>query len=136
MAKVHDEVRDLDFYFQDDSLILDRVEEWMKLGANLIGGCCTVGPDLISKIRLKIDECFFRVMKHRDERVTTADPDQSWAAIEKSLKRKQFSKKEKKKTEADDLDEVLENMTFIPGHMNQLKIKELMTAIEKKFEGT
>ena len=107
----------------------------MKLGANIIGGCCTVGPELIAKIRLKIEACFFRVMAHRDENAAP-DPNRSWAEVEKSLKKKNFSKKSKKKTEVDDLDEVLENMTFIPGHMNQLKINELMTAIEKKFEGT
>jgi homocysteine S-methyltransferase len=34
----------------------DRVSEWIGLGAQLVGGCCRVGPDQIAALRAQVDD--------------------------------------------------------------------------------
>jgi homocysteine S-methyltransferase len=35
---------------------LDRVGEWVDAGARVLGGCCRVGPDEISELRLRLEK--------------------------------------------------------------------------------
>ena len=40
-----------DYYNPEPTLMANISLEWRKLGANIIGGCCKITPDHISKIR-------------------------------------------------------------------------------------
>ncbi|CAL8101745.1 unnamed protein product [Orchesella dallaii] len=41
---------------EDVPLIETYAKEWLELGANIIGGCCQVGPDEIRKLRDIVDD--------------------------------------------------------------------------------
>lgn len=50
---------------QDDQPVLSKVGAWMALGANIIGGCCTVGPDLIRNLSQEIAVNMFEAVQKR-----------------------------------------------------------------------
>ncbi len=48
-----------------ESDLVRRVPQWMRLGANVIGGCCRVGPEAIALVGQRMRECEFDVFEYR-----------------------------------------------------------------------
>ena len=46
-------------------MVLDQVRKWIGLGANVIGGCCEVGPDDIRRIADKVTLELFDALEDR-----------------------------------------------------------------------
>lgn len=68
--------------------IIRHVKEWMELGANVIGGCCKIGPDMIRRINEEITSNLYGVNKLRlKESRDNKRPIDDWAYVEKKLKR-------------------------------------------------
>ena len=42
-----------------DQKWLQLVDEWLKIGASIIGGCCGTGPKQIAQIRFKVDHMIY-----------------------------------------------------------------------------
>ena len=40
------------------------IDEWLKLGVDILGGCCRIGPKEIKKIKSKVDT--FKIEKHNN----------------------------------------------------------------------
>ena len=74
-----------------DDFFLSEIPNWLDLGANVIGGCCRVGPPMIRKIKDV-------VLNHLSQNLSTAkrdhSPDLEWSGIERQLRAK-TEKKEK-----------------------------------------
>ena len=41
---------------KDIPTVDEYAPKWMELGANVIGGCCEIGPDVIRKLRAVVDK--------------------------------------------------------------------------------
>ena len=67
---------------------MDNILDWMKLGANIIGGCCQIGPDMIKKISMKITLTMFEAVQARqEEEQRNQNPDHEWPSISERLKK-------------------------------------------------
>jgi len=83
-------------------VVLDQIRKWIGLGANVIGGCCEVGPDDIRRIADKVTLELFDALEDRakmeDETRNTRD---DWAEIEARLKKPSYDELKKKKSGSD-----------------------------------
>jgi homocysteine S-methyltransferase len=71
--------------------IVSHIREWMLLGANGIGGCCKVGPDVIDQISNEIILNMCDVANHRlNLERESGDPRQHWANVQKRLKKPSY----------------------------------------------
>ena len=46
-------------------VVLEQIRKWIGLGANVIGGCCEVGPDDIRRIADKVTLELFDALEDR-----------------------------------------------------------------------
>ncbi len=77
--------------------ILSHVKDWMILGANVIGGCCRIGPDVIKQIKNCILQHVYDVMKIRLEQVRADKrPIDQWSFHEKKLKKPPYEEQKKR----------------------------------------
>jgi len=40
----------------DPNLFVDMAKEWLELGADILGGCCRIGPDHIRSLSKMLNE--------------------------------------------------------------------------------
>ena len=72
----------------------------MCLGANVIGGCCRVGPETISKISDAIIANIFEATRFREsEAKKSRSTDEDWTSVPDRLKKSSYAD-QKKQTEA------------------------------------
>ena len=68
--------------------LIKNIKGWMELGANVIGGCCRVGPELIEQIHEEIILNSHEVsLKRCQETRDNKQPLETWSYIENSLKK-------------------------------------------------
>ena len=68
--------------------LIKNIKEWMELGANLIGGCCRVGPELIEQIHEEIVLNAHEVsLKRCHERRDNKLPIETWKYVENALQK-------------------------------------------------
>ena len=74
----------------------------MKLGANIIGGCCQIGPNITKLISEKITMQMFGAVQARyeeDERNT--NPEDEWSSVLQRLEKPNEDIKKKNKSKED-----------------------------------
>ena len=80
--------------------ILERIKQWLVLGANVIGGCCCVSPDDISKIS---EQVFLDVFDAMEERAKLEDQTRNkrddWDQVEQRLKKPSYEELKKKQAQ-------------------------------------
>jgi len=68
----------------------------MCLGANIIGGCCRIGPDSISKINESIITNIFEAKRHREvEDNKTRSTSEDWSSVLERLKKSSYADQKK-----------------------------------------
>ena len=80
--------------------ILDNIGTWMKLGANIIGGCCQIGPEITKLIKRKITMEMFAAIQCRqveDEKPENINPENEWSSVLKRLEKPSESSRKKRK---------------------------------------
>ena len=75
----------------------------MKLGTNIIGGCCQVGPEIINRIcKTMMVEMYDAVQTRILEEERDSNPDEEWPAVLKRLEKPSEDDRRKAKTEDDE----------------------------------
>ena len=72
----------------------------MKLGANIIGGCCQIGPEITKLIKRKITMEMFAAIQYRqveDEKPENINPENEWSSVLKRLEKPSESSRKKRK---------------------------------------
>jgi hypothetical protein len=68
--------------------ILDNIGMWMKLGTNIIGGCCQIGPKITKLISEKITMEMYGVLQARQEEdEKNTNPDEEWSSVLQRLEK-------------------------------------------------
>lgn len=74
----------------------------MNLGANIIGGCCRIGPTIINEINKLILTNLFDARRFRDaEAKKTRSTDEDWSAVLDRLKKPSYADKKRKEEAAE-----------------------------------
>ena len=124
---------------QIEETFLSSIKDWLRLGANIIGGCCRVDPGMIAKIKDKVQEELWEALEYRQQHEEKAPGRNDWASIEKNFRRKETTKKFKKSREgeADDVQaEITSPLDFgpivcVPGLMSrEAAEKQLLAACQ------
>ena len=77
--------------------IICHIREWMILGANVIGGCCRVGPPKIQLIKKEIMNNIYEVTKLRLEQSRKEKrPIDQWSFDEKCLRRPPYEEQKRR----------------------------------------
>jgi hypothetical protein len=80
-------------------------QEWMCLGANIIGGCCRIGPDSISKISESIITNIFEAKRYREvEDKKTRSSSEEWSSVLERLKKSSYADQKKQEQVSNYLD--------------------------------
>ena len=80
--------------------IIDNIGNWMKLGTNIIGGCCQVGPDIIRRIcTTMMLEMYDAVQARMIEEQQDSNPDEEWSSVLKRLEKPSENDRRKDRTE-------------------------------------
>ena len=82
--------------------ILQNIGTWMKLGANIIGGCCQIGPEIIKQISDKITLEMYDAVQARGEAEGERNPDEKWSSVLERLEKSHEDNLIKKKRTVDD----------------------------------
>jgi len=83
--------------------IIENIGHWMKLGTNIIGGCCQVGPEIINRIcKTMMVEMYDAVQTRILEEERDSNPDEEWPAVLKRLEKPSEDDRRKAKTEDDE----------------------------------
>ena len=83
--------------------ILENVGTRMKLGANIIGGCCQIGPEIIKQISEKITLQMYDAVQAREEEAErTRNPDEKWSSVLERLEKPHEDTLKKKQKAVDD----------------------------------
>jgi len=78
--------------------ILDNLKLWMSLGANVIGGCCEIGPEDIKVIGEKVFLEVFDAMEERAKMEAAGRNDRDdWVRIQERLKKPSYEELKKKR---------------------------------------
>ena len=64
--------------------LIRNIPEWMELGANIIGGCCRVGPALIQQIKEEIVFHSYEISLKRCQN-SEKQPLETWSYVQKTL---------------------------------------------------
>ena len=64
--------------------LIKNIPEWMELGANIIGGCCRVGPELIRQIKEEIVFHSYDISLKRCQN-SEKQPLETWSYVQKTL---------------------------------------------------
>ena len=68
--------------------ILENIGLWMRLGANIIGGCCQIGPEMIRRISKTITlEMFDTLQARMREEEQNSNPDEEWSSVLQRLEK-------------------------------------------------
>ena len=68
--------------------ILDNIDDWMKLGANIIGGCCQIGPEIIKQVCERVLLGMYDAVQAREEEAErTRNPEEEWSSVLERLKK-------------------------------------------------
>ncbi len=117
----------------DDDLV-GRVPLWMKLGANVVGGCCRVGPDMISRIRDKVRECTFDVFEYRRKHASV-DRRRGPEAVRRRMRELgELESRPKKEEVLVPSDLVGRTEMLPPGHVDKDLAEARLRAIFQHFE--
>ena len=85
----------------------------MKLGTNIIGGCCQVGPEIINRIcKTMMVEMYDAVQTRILEEERDSNPDEEWPAVLKRLEKPSEDDRKKAKTEDDERYPYRKNLQF------------------------
>ena len=80
--------------------IIDNIGNWMKLGTNIIGGCCQVGPDIIRRIcTTMMLEMYDAVQARMIEEEQDSNPDEEWSSVLRRLEKPSENDQRKNRTE-------------------------------------
>ncbi|XP_059085898.1 uncharacterized protein LOC131882401 [Tigriopus californicus] len=118
---------------QMEDYILTHIEEWMRLGACVIGGCCRIQPKTIGKIKAQVVENIFHVMG-QSTRLEAREP--TWASIEASFKVLETSKtgKEKKRIAKAKTADPIFPFPLIPGVNDPTSLDRVHQDILQRFK--
>ena len=85
-----------------ENLVSFTSQEWMCLGANVIGGCCRVGPDTIEKISDAIITNIFEATRFREsEAKKSRSTDDDWTSVLDRLKKSSYADQKKQEEAAE-----------------------------------
>ena len=77
--------------------VLDNVRTWISLGANVIGGCCEIGPSDIRQIADTVSLELFDALEDRaDIEDKTRNTRDDWAQVQERLKKPSYEELKRK----------------------------------------
>lgn len=82
--------------------LLENIGIWMKLGANIIGGCCQIGPKITKLISEKVTMEMYGALQARyEEEEKNTNPEDEWSSVLQRLEKPHddLKKKDKSKEE-------------------------------------
>lgn len=93
-------------YGSNASDILENIALWIKLGANIIGGCCQVGPEITKLISNKINlEMFDAIQARHEEESKNTNPNEEWSSVLERLEKPRDTNRKDKERDAKDQQE-------------------------------
>lgn len=115
---------------------MKHIPDWLRLGANVIGGCCRVSPEMISKIRDKVEDVLLDSLEQRAKSVNLSkeweEINQQWRIKDdKEKDKKDKRQKKREKIVSDPLD--FGRMFALPGANSQHEVQRHMHAILAHF---
>ena len=115
-------------------MILDRVGEWLRLGANIIGGCCRVTPSAVSALAARAAEELPAAMQHRAD-TEERDPRTGFDHVKRMWLEDAALRDRKKRVDDEVLvpSDLLEDYRVTPGLLTKGQAEKNLRAIFKHF---